>query len=367
MPILGGFGNASEYAYRPPIIEIPDPFDWVNLYNIEPGVEYRAGYAKITGIKTILPVKVSIGSSYSLVSNVFDNGQTVTFDNNDINQASFDEYSDPNNRFNPGLGFNTVNTTIKNNQSINLSLFAPKTTKIDFNKTYTTIVSLGKTTQDWIVQTRPIDETPNTFSFVAIASTTTSTQIESNEITISGLESGFTFSSQIISGTGSILVDGIDRGSSYNVSNGNKIKLKTTTSSTFNSSTNISLLVGTFSTTWSIKTEVENLNIVFTPLDFNDLNFVQLNTNYESNQITISGLSSNSDLPVTLSNVNSSYEVERGGTIIKNFVDAPIEVINNDKIRLRILSSSSYSSLVSTTMQIGNTSADWKVTTRNAP
>ena len=367
MPILGGFGNASEYAYRPPIIEIPDPFDWVDLYNIEPGVEYRAGYAKITGIKTILPVRVSIGSSYSLVSNVFDNGQTVTFDNNDINQASFDEYSDSNNRFNLGLGFDTVNATIKNNQSINLSLFAPKTSKNDFNKTYTTIVSVGRTTQNWIVQTRPIDETPNTFSFVGIASTTILTQIESNEIVVSGIESGFTFSSQIISGIGSIFVDGIDRGSSYNVSSGNKIKLKTTTSSTFNNSTNISLQVGTFSTTWSVKTEVENLNITFAPLDFNDLNFVQLNTSYESNQITVSGLSLNSDLPVIISNANSSYEVERSEIIIKNFTDPPIEVTNNDKIRLRLTSSSSYSTLVSTKMQIGNTSADWKVTTRSAP
>ena len=51
MPILGGYGNASEYAYRGFIVELPDPFDWVDLYDVDPGQEYRAGYAKITGIK----------------------------------------------------------------------------------------------------------------------------------------------------------------------------------------------------------------------------------------------------------------------------------------------------------------------------
>ena len=118
MPILGGFGNASEYAYRSFIVEIPNPFDWTDLYLVEPGQEYRSGYAKITGIKSRLPVRVSLGSSFSIISNVFDNGQTVRFDNNIVNEASFDEYTDPNNRFQPGLGFDTINTFISNNQSI---------------------------------------------------------------------------------------------------------------------------------------------------------------------------------------------------------------------------------------------------------
>lgn len=230
MPILGGFGNASEYAYRSFIVEIPDPFDWTDLSNVEPGEEYTSGYAKISGIKSPLPVRVSLGSSFSIISNVFDNGQTVTFDNNNVNEASFDQYTDPNNRFQSGLGFNVINAIILNNQSINLSLVTPKTLKTDFSKTYTTLVSVGKTTQDWIVQTRAIDETPDTFSFVGIGSTTTSTPVESNEIIISGLEFGFSFTSQITSGVGTISVNGTDRGSSYDVFNGDAIKLKTTSS-----------------------------------------------------------------------------------------------------------------------------------------
>ena len=374
MPILGGFGNASEYAYRSFIVEIPDPFDWVDLYDVEPGLASRAGYAKITGIKSPLPIKVSIGSSYSLIANVFDNGQTVTFDNNNINEASFDEYSDPNNRFQSGLGFSEINDFVLNNQSINLSLVTPKIEKSDFSKTYTTLVSVGKTTQDWIIQTRPIDDTPSSFTFVGIGSTTTSTYLESNQIILSGLEPGFSFTSEITSGIGTINVNNIDRGFSYDVFDGDIIKLKTnssnlfdTTTNIFDTTTNITLQVGTYSTTWVVTTEKENLNVTFTPTDFTDQSNLQLGTNYNSNQITVTDLSLNSDLPITLSNTNAKYEIERSGSVIKSFDASPIEVINNDKIRLRLTSSGSYSSLVTTDMQIGNTSADWRITTRSAP
>jgi hypothetical protein len=366
MPILGGYGNASEYAYRGFIIDIPNPFDWVDLYNVDPGQEYRAGYAKITGIKSPLPLRVSIGSSFSLDYNAFDNNQTVTFDNNDLIQSSFDAYSDPNNRFQPGLGFDIVNALVGNNESINLAINIPSLSQSNFSTTYITNVSVGRSDQDWIVQTRGIDNTPDDFIFLDIT-TTTNTLVESNEITVSGLESGYSFDANIISNSGNIIVNNINRGTSFSVSNGDKIKLSLTTPATFDTTTNVKIELGTYSETWRVTTEIENLNVIFTPPDFIDQSDRQLNTNYDSNQITISGLSLNSDLPVILSNSNASYEVERSGSVVKSFTDSPIEVINDDKIRLRLESSGSYSSNVSTTMTIGNTSADWVLTTRDAP
>lgn len=393
MPILGGTGNASEYAYRPPISEIPDFFDWVDVSNAIPGETYYAGYAKITGIKNPLRISITPGYSYSIISNVFDNGQTVTFDNDRTFEASFDEFSDPNFRFTTSSG------KVENNQSVNIKLttnltpalpktsfdanrfvfndFNPRFSSIyepvdpfsgDFNTVYRPIVSVGKTTQDWIVSTETLDETPNSFSFINLLNQTTSTISTSNYVTITGLNVYYKFNADIIEGSSSgIIVDEKVSLASTQVHNGSIIKLETISSTNFNTPKDVAVKVGTFSTTWNVKTEVENLNVTFTPSDFNDLNFVQLNTTYESNQITISGFSLNSTLPVTLSNENSSYEVERGGTVIKNFTDSPIEVTNNDKIRLRLTSSSSYSTSVTTTIQIGNTSADWKVTTRNAP
>jgi hypothetical protein len=365
MPILGGTGNASEYAYRSYLIYIPDPFDWPDVINATPGVEYRSGYAKITGIKTLLPLKVSSDSSYSLIGNVFDNRQTVRFDNNDINQASFDEYTDPYTRFKPGLGDNVVSEYIENNTSINLSKTASNTTLVGFNSPYQVIVAVGRSVQDWNVSTRPIDTIPNSFSFTSIASTSTSTNCQSNNITLSGLESGFLFESQITSGIGTIYVNNISRGTSVNVSNNDIIRLDTTSSNNFDTTTSLSYRVGTYTTTWNVKTEIENLNITIP--SFTSQTNVEINTVYTSNQVTISGFSQNSSLLASVSNINSAYEVERNGVIIKSFDASAIQVTNGDKIRLRLSSSNNYITSVSTTLTIGNSTATWSLTTINLP
>jgi hypothetical protein len=182
MPILGGTGSASEYAYRSYLVDYPDPFDWPDQLNVDPGKVYASGYTRITGIKSKLKLKVSVGSSYSLYDDVFDNGQTVSFDST---QASFDSFSNPNERFKPGFGLdNSAYELIGNNQSVNLSVNTPRVVTTDFSKTYTTNVSIGKSVQDWIVTTRAFDGTPNSFSFTSIGSTTTLTTVESNQITI---------------------------------------------------------------------------------------------------------------------------------------------------------------------------------------
>ena len=393
MPILGGTGNASEYAYRSFINELPNPFDWPDIINAVPGTTYYSGYAKITGIKKSLRLTITPGYSYSITSNVFDNGQTVTFDNNKTFEASFDEYSDPNLRFTSSTG------RVKNNQSIILKVtpvvtpslpktsfdatrfrfndFNPRFDSInepvnafagDFNTVYRPIVSVGKSTQDWIVQTKTLDQTPNSFSFVNVTNQQTSSISTSNYVVITGLEPYYKFDASIIVGTFSgIVVDERVALASTQVYNGNIIKLQTTTSSDFNTPKNIQVKVGTFTTSWTATTELENLNITFTPTDFTDQTGVQLSENIDSDQITLSGFSLNSDLPVTLSNTNAKYEVERSSSIVKSFDASPIEVVNNDKIRLRLTSSASYSNAVTTTMTIGNTSADWSVTTRSAP
>lgn len=365
MPILGGTGNASEYAYRSYLVEYPNPFDWPDVLDATPGSEYRSGYAKITGIKTLIPLKISADSFYSLVGNVFDNNQTVRFDNNDINQASFDEYNDPNTRFKPGLGDNVISEYIGNNTSIILSKTPSNTTLVGFNSPYKVNVAVGTSVQDWNVITRPIDSTPNPFSFTSIASTSTSTNTQSNSVTLSGVESGFLFDSQIISGVGTIYVNSTSRGISANVSNNDVIRLETTSSNLFDTTISLSYRVGTYTTTWNVKTEIENLNITIP--GFTNQTNVEINTVYISNQITLSGFSQNSSLIAEISNLNSAYEVERNGAIIKSFEESSISVTNGDKIRLRMISSNNYNTSVSTTLTIGNSSQTWSLTTISPP
>lgn len=375
MPILGGTGSASEYAYRSYLVDYPDPFDWPDQLNVDPGKIYAAGYAKITGIKTKLKLRVSVGSSYSLYENVFDNNQTVTFDST---KAFFDSSSNPNERFKPGLGLNNpAYELIGNNQSVNLSVNTPRVVTTDFSKTYTTNVSIGNSVQDWIVRTRAFDGTPNSFSFTSIGSTTVSTQVFSNTITLAGIETGFGVGVGLTasSAPGTALINGTPYplntfeffpNTIPRVINGDTIQLRTTSPNSFNTNKTLTLRVGTFSTTWSVTTEQENLNILFSS-DFTDQSNLNLSTDTDSNQITLTGFSFGSFLPVTLSNTSASYEIERGAAIVKNFTDPAANVTNNDKIKVRLPSSASYSTTVSTTVSVGNSSADWNLTTRSAP
>lgn len=390
MPILGAIGNASEYAYRPNISEIPDFFDWVDVFDATPGDTYYSGYAKITGIKSILRISITDGYSYSTTGNVFDNGQTVTFDNDRAYEATFDEYSDPNNRFTTSPG------TITNNQSVNIKLttnFTPELPKTsfdanrfvfndfnprfgsvyepvdpfvgDYNTVYEPIVSVGKTTQNWIVRTATLDETPNSFEFTNLLNQTTSTISTSNYVTISGLNPYYKFGANITEGSFSgIIVDEKVALTSTQVHNGSIVKLQTISSDNFDTPKDVGVRVGTFTTTWNVKTEVENLNVTFTPPNFENLYFRKLNEIRISDQITVSELSLNSSLPVTIISSGAQYQIEREGIIVKSFDDEPIEVINEDKISLRITASSSYDTPVSAILKIGNSFTEtWEVRT----
>lgn len=367
MPLLGATGNISEYSYRPPLVDMPGFFDWVDVYNATPGLEYRAGYAKVTRIRSLMPLRVSSGYSYSLIGNVFDNRQTVTFDNDDVNFASFDEYTDPNQRFKPGLGLDLISEYIPNNTSINLSKVLTDTSLSGYSNAYQAIVKVGARTQDWIVYTKSLNNNPTPFAFTSVNSAETNKVYQSNTITISGLLSGSFSVIQITSGTGNLYVNNINRGTSYQVQNGDTIKLEMTSSTLFNTLKTLNIKMGDYTTTWNITTEVEKLNIIFTPSDFTDQTDLNINTVFTSNQITLSGFSVNSTLPVYLTNSNSTYEVERNGSVVKSFSNNPINVTNNDKIRLQLSSSSAYTTTVETMLTVGITTANWKLTTRDIP
>ena len=131
--------------------------------------------------------------------------------------------------------------------------------------------------------------------------------------------------------------------------------------------------IGAFSTNWQIETEDENLDIVFTPEDFIDLPAGEPGVEYESIEITLSGFSPESDLPAQISGLTTGYyQVKRdvvgiGTTVAKDYEDDDIEVQEGDVIKLRLQASSGFASTVTSTFTVGNTSADWSITTLPDP
>ena len=419
MPIIGAIGNASEYAYRSNLVDSPDPFDFTDLFNVDPGLTYYSDYVKITGFKSQLRVTIEPGASYSLFASVFDNQNvnSLAFDNDSPLQANFSQDLDP------SLRFTTDSTFIRNNQSIRLSrtipspIFPPASFDSNlitfdqlnprlsqsvlptdiipdvFGSTYTSVVSIGTSVQDWIIQVRDVDSVPDPIIIPSSLDVLAGVGVTTLSYTITGLEPNIKFSASIADGNGGIIIDGITPSvTNALIGNGDIINLDTI-SSDYDQTKSINFGVGTYSTTWNVTTQPLDLSATFTFFKQNVVtgvfettgisNFTPLtnraistlyNTTgaYPANRaeaFVINGLNVGLATDITFTS-GASYEVRRpsGGTLIKGYDDPPIQIINGDAIRVRLTSSSTYSTAVTTTATVGTTSQQvWSITTQADP
>lgn len=421
MPIIGAIGNASEYAYRSNLVDLPGPFDFTDLSNVDPGITYYTEYVKITGIKSKLKVTVNSGTLYSIFGGVFDNSNrsSLAFDNNKTSVANFSQDLAPSLRFTSDVSF------IQNNQSIILSRQIPSvptlanasldsslitfdeynprfsqqvlpssTLPTVFGQTYTSTVSIGKSTQDWILKVKDIDSTVNNFNFNSLSNVFAGIAVTSNEITISGLENNYLFPSQVSTNNARIIVDNvaIPIGVSTVLQNGNLVKLDTTSSSSYSTTKSVNLNVSGFTTSWNVTTEPLDLTPTLTfytsgspngRTSFNPITSASRSTTYNTagtptfERFDINGLNVGLQTSITFTN-GALYQVIRPGTaaatftppefIAKNFTDPPILVRNGDGIRVQLTASASYSTTVTTSATVGTeTRQVWSITTQADP
>jgi hypothetical protein len=88
---------------------------------------------------------------------------------------------------------------------------------------------------------------------------------------------------------------------------------------------------------------------------FNDVTGAELSTQVESNVITVTGISS----AVTISVVNGAYSVNGGA-----YTSSPGTVVSGNQVKVRVTSSSSYSTANNCSLSIGPTSDTFTVTTK---
>lgn len=255
-PLLGSYGGSSEYAYRGTIDDWPDDFSFVDQFDVAPGGTYTSNSQTITGINNRAIVRVSAGASVA------------------INGGPYVIPTDASPVF------------IRNNQTITVRVPTTSGTVADYNKTYSTVVSIGKKRTTWSIRTDLIDDTPVSFTFTNLTGREVGTAYTSNEIVVSGLENGFSFPASIISGQGSVIVNGGTPASSANVVNGDRLYLRLispleysnypTGSGTKTSTTGLQL--GNYSTTWSVSNRDPDLFV--DPFDFPDVNNAALTSVY---------------------------------------------------------------------------------------
>lgn len=256
---------------------------------------------------------------------------------------------------------------------------ARATSPATYGSTYTMTVQVGNATygyaqSTWQLQTRSADTSPNAFSFTNITNASLNTQYQSNTITVSGLEPNYPIS--ITSGGGSASWS-IDAGTSS--LSGTWATSKSVTSSAsgtivvaarlyslnaYQQSSYVFVYVGSGSTQWIITTRAADT----TPdaFSFTDVTDASINTVYQSNTLTITGLDPNYSINVSVSN-DAAATIDAGTSSLSGTWATSKTVTTSASgtlvVAVKTTSPSTYASYKSPLVTVGTGSDYWNITT----
>lgn len=196
------------------------------------------------------------------------------------------------------------------------------------------------------------DTVPDAFSFTSQSNVTTSTLVTSNTVTPSGYDTATSISVS----NGDYRINTGSWGTSPGTINpGDSVTVRHTSSASFSTAKTTTLTIGGVNGTFQSTTEAADTTpSAFT---FTDQTGVEPSTVITSNDVTIY-------------NINTSVSVSiTGGEYQKNggsWTSSPGTAVKFDDFRVRLTSSSSYSTGVSATLTVGGTSDTFTATTRAA-
>lgn len=231
-----------------------------------------------------------------------------------------------------------------------------------YGTTTTATLTIGGVSDSFSVTTQAADTIPNTFELGdPVTGQALSSYAYSNIITVSGLSAGVSVSASVSgSGTEMSINSAAYTSTTTNVANNDTIRIRVLSSSNYSTQTSGTLNINGITDTFYVTTQ----EVDTTPDPFNlgtNVTNATVDTNYYSNIITVAGLSSGYSTSVTISGTGASYS-KNGGA----YTTSLGTVINNDTIRVKILSSSNYSTTYTATLNIGGVTDSWSVTTEAA-
>lgn len=184
------------------------------------------------------------------------------------------------------------------------------------------------------------DTTPDAFSFTAQVGVGLSAMVESNAITISGINTPTSIS---ISGGDYSVNGGAYTFVAATVKNGDKVQLRHTASASFAGSVTTTLTIGGVSSSFKSTTLAKDT----TPatFSFTSQTGVRLASVVESNAVTVSGINAPASISVS---TGSSYSVNGGA-----YTTVAGTVSNSNTVKVRHTSSSKPSTSTITTLTIG--------------
>lgn len=190
----------------------PDSFVFNDQNNIALSTQTESNIVTITGIDTPTPISVSSG-----------------------------EY-----RINGGA-YTSAAGTISNNQNVQLR----QTSSASFSTPVSMTLDVGGVTDDWVVTTLAGDSTPDAFSFTDQIDVALSTQVESNTITVAGIN----VPAAISVDAGEYSIDGGAYTSlAGTVTNGQTVQLRQNSSVNNSAAVSMTLNIGGVTDNWSVTT-----------------------------------------------------------------------------------------------------------------
>jgi hypothetical protein len=193
------------------------------------------------------------------------------------------------------------------------------------------------------------DGIPATFSFTAEVDVALSSERTSDEFTVEDINTPVAVT---ITG-GEYALDGGDFTSAAGtVVNGQTVQVRTTSSPDFATATVVSLTVGGISADFTVTTLAQDL----TPAEFSfaSQSNVALDTSFESNTITVSGLNDTADIAIT----SGEYAIGEGA-----FTSTAGTVNNDDVVKIQLTSASDFSTAAVAILTIGTLDGTFTVTT----
>ena len=200
------------------------------------------------------------------------------------------------------------------------------------------------------------DTTPDTFTFIDQTNVELSTTLQSNTITVTGINT----STAISVSNGQFAVNGgTFSTASGTVVNGDTINVRHISSSQYSTVTDTTLTIGGVSDTFSSTTKAAaSYDTTPDAFHFIDQADIDLNILAQSNTITVTGI----DAPAAISISGGEYSINGG-----NYTSTNAAVSADDNITVRIQSAGTYSTATDAVLTIGGVSDTFTVTTLAAP
>ncbi|MGM8225551.1 hypothetical protein ACSV5M_03140 [Cellvibrio sp. ARAG 10.3] len=307
----GGGGNDNDPTDPPPPVSdtTPDSFTFITVSNADVNAVVESNSITVDGINAAAAISIT-GGEYKIASG---------------------EYT-------------TSNNTVTDGQSVTVRL----TTSETGSTTNQATLTIGNISATFSVTTRPDDTTPDTFTFPAVTDAAVETQIISETVIISGINTAIPIS---ITGGEYSIAGGSYTAANGTITNDQTVAVRLNSSADTNTETQAVLTIGELSAHFSVTTAPDTTPATFS---FTPITDAALGAALTSNQITVSDI----DVAVPISITSGEYAIDDGDfTAVESTVNAGQEVV------VRATASGSLNTSRVATLNIGGVQGSFEITT----